>query len=234
MADEWMSKEEEREQIAAAEQEARLSRAEVYGRWGKFGKFLKAVVRPLFCFLFPFRVKGLEHLPDDHRPLIVCCNHISMLDPVFLLFSQKRADIHFMGKEELFRSGVAAWLLGKQCGSFPIARGSRDTGALEFAERLVTERKWMGIFPEGTRSKTGKLGHFKSGAALIAARTQAYVLPVAVTTKRQKVKPFRRVTVSFGEPLSPAALELTGEKPNLRVATRAMTAAVESLMEAAV
>ena len=233
MSEELTNKEAESTALAAEEQLEEVRRAEDYGKWGKCGRVLKAIARPIFRLLFPFRVKGLENVPTDDRPLIVCCNHISMVDPVFLLFAQKRADIYFMGKAELFRSGFLAWLLGKQCGSFPVSRGKGDMGALDCAERLVAERKWMGIFPEGTRSKTGELGRFKSGAALIAAKTQAYVLPVSVTTKDQKVKAFRRVTVSFGAPLSPAELELDGEKPNLRVATRAMTAAVETLMEAA-
>ncbi len=233
MADELTTKEEQREQIAVEEQKERLSRVEEYGKWGKFGRVLKAIVRPIFHLLFPFKVTGLENLPTDDRPLIVCCNHISMIDPVFLLLAQKQADIFFMGKEELFRSGFLAWLLGKQCGSFPVSRGKGDMNALARAEQLIAERKWMGIFPEGTRSKTGELGRFKSGAALLAAKTQAYVLPVSVTTKEQKVKAFRPVTVSFGVPLSPTDLELVGEKPNLRVATRTMTASVKALMEGA-
>ena len=231
MTEEQTTKEEQREQIAAQETAERVRRAEEYGKWGRFGHILKAIIRPIVRLIFPYRVTGLQHLPADDRPLIVCCNHISMVDPVFLLLAQKRADIYFMGKAELFRSEFSAWLLGKQFGSFPVSRGKGDMHALDRAEQLIAERKWMGIFPEGTRSKTGELGRFKSGAALLAAKTQAYVLPVAVTTKNQKVKAFRRVTVSFGEPLSPAELELVGEKPNLRVATRAMTAAVAALME---
>lgn len=231
MADELTTKEAEREKAADEELSERLSRAEEYGKWSKFGHVLKAIIRPLFHLLFPFKVKGRENIPTDDRPLIVCCNHISMVDPVFLLLAQKQEDIYFMGKEELFRSGFLAWLLGKQWGSFPVSRGKGDMNALALAEQLIAERKWMGIFPEGTRSKTGELGRFKSGAALLAAKTQAYVLPVSVTTKNQKVKAFRRVTVSFGAPLSPTELELCGEKPNLRVATRAMTAAVSALME---
>jgi len=231
MTEEWTDRESAREQIATQEKEERLHRVKEYGKWGALGHTLKALIRPLFRLLFPFRVTGLEHIPQDNRPMIVCCNHISMLDPVFLLYAQKRADVYFMGKAELFRVGIFAWFLGKQCGSFPVTRGKGDTGALDHAEQLIAERKWMGIFPEGTRSKTGELGNFKSGAALIAAKTQAHVLPVALTTKDQKVKAFRRVTIAFGEPLSPTELELCGEKPNLRVATRAMAAAVKALME---
>ncbi len=231
-SNERLPDETEREHIERQEKEDRLRRAKEYGVWRKVGYTLKAILRPLFRLLFPFQVKGLENLPTDDRPLMVCSNHISMLDPVFLLYAQKRADVFFMAKSELFRFGFLAWLLGKQCGAFPVARGKGDTGAIDRAQQLIAERKWVGIFPEGTRSKTGELGRFKSGAALIAAQTQAHVLPVAVTAKDQKVKLFRRVTVSFGAPLSPEELELAGEKPNLRVATRAMTAAVQTLMEA--
>ncbi len=231
MSEEWTAKEAEREQIVKEEQSERLRNPEEYGRWGKLGKVIKWLIRPLVWLLFPYKAKGLENIPTDDRPLIVCSNHISMTDPVFLLLAQKQANIYFMGKEELFRSGFLAWLLGKQCGSFPVCRGKGDTNALVRAEQIIAERKWMGIFPEGTRSKTGELGRFKSGAALIAAKTQAHVLPVAITTKNQKVKPFRRLTVAFGAPLSPTDLQLDGEKPNLRVATRAMTAAVAGLME---
>lgn len=232
MSEEWTAKEAEREQIAAEEHSERLRNPEEYGRWGKLGKALKWLLRPLFWLLFPYKAKGVENIPTDDRPLIVCSNHISMTDPVFLLYAQKQANVYFMGKEELFRSGFLAWFLGKQCGAFPVSRGKGDTNALARAEQIIAERKWMGIFPEGTRSKTGELGRFKSGSALIAAKMQAHVLPVAITTKNQKVKLFRRVTVTFGAPLSPAELQLDGEKPNLRVATRAMTAAVSSLMGA--
>ncbi|MBR3289892.1 MAG: 1-acyl-sn-glycerol-3-phosphate acyltransferase [Clostridia bacterium] len=190
----------------------------------------KRIVYPFLQLLFPYRVIGRENIPPaGSGGLILCCNHISLADPLFLMIGQKR-HVFFMGKEELFRHRLAAWFF-RQVGVFSVSRGKGDTGALDEAEHILREGEIMGIFPEGTRSKTGELLRFKSGAAVLAAKTQMPVLPACVMTKNQKVKPFRRTTVVFGTPLSPEALSLTGEKPNLRAATRTMMAAVQTLME---
>jgi len=84
----------------------------------------------------------------------------------------------------------------------------------------------MGIFPEGTRSKDGRLMRFKSGAALIAARTGASVLPVGID---RRAKAFRRVTVTVGDLITPEELHLTGDAPDLRYATRLMRERVAAL-----
>ena len=140
----------------------------------KFGRFLLWLVRPLLYLLFPYKIKGLENVPDqDGRHLILCSNHISNLDPVFLLAGIRKRPIYYMAKAELFTNRLAVWFFEKQFGAFPVRRGKGDTGSLETAERIVREGKLMGIFPEGTRSKDGRLGRAKSGAALIAARTGA-------------------------------------------------------------
>lgn len=89
---------------------------------------------------------------------------------------QKR-HVYFMAKEEIFKNRLATWFFAKQLGAFPVKRGAGDTGALDTARRIVEEGKLLGIFPEGTRSKDGRLGRAKSGAALIAAQTGASVLP---------------------------------------------------------
>ena len=190
----------------------------------------KKLVVPIVRVLFPYRIIGRENIPPaGSGGLILCCNHISMFDPVWLLIGQKR-HIFFMGKEEAFRKRLPAWIL-RQVGAFPVSRGKGDTGALDEAEHILRQGEVMGIFPEGTRSKTGELLRFKSGTMVLAAKTQTPVLPVCIVTKNQKVKPFRRTTVVFGEVLTPEALSLTGESPNLRAGTRTLMAAVQKLME---
>ena len=84
----------------------------------------------------------------------------------------------------------------------------------------------MGIFPEGTRSRDGRLMRFKSGAALIAARTGAAVLPVGID---RRAKAFRRVTITVGDLITPEELHLAGESPDLRYATRLMRERVGAL-----
>ncbi len=187
-----------------------------------FGKFLLWFLKPLAWIIFPFKAIGRENIPQTpgQPPLILCCNHISEIDPVFLEMCQKR-HVYFMAKEEIFKNRLSAWLFGKQLGAFPVKRGAGDTGALDTARAIVGDGRLLGIFPEGTRSRDGQLGRAKSGAALIAAQTGASILPVAIVTKNQKVKPFRRSRIVFGKPLTPAELHLDSpEHPDLRFASR--------------
>ncbi len=187
-----------------------------------FGKFLLWFLKPLAWIIFPFKAIGRENIPDTpgQPPLILCCNHISEIDPVFLEMCQKR-HVFFMAKEEIFRSRLSSWFFGKQLGAFPVKRGAGDTTALDTARAIVGDGRLLGIFPEGTRSRDGQLGRAKSGAALIAAQTGASILPAAIITKNQKVKPFRRSRIVFGQPLTLEELHLDHpDHPDLRFASR--------------
>ena len=187
-----------------------------------FGKFLLWFLKPLAWIIFPFKAIGRENIPDTpgQPPLVLCCNHISEIDPVFLEMCQKR-HVFFMAKEEIFRNRLSSWFFGKQLGAFPVKRGAGDTAALDTARAIVGDGRLLGIFPEGTRSKDGRLGRAKSGAALIAAQTGASILPAAIITKNQKVKPFRRSRIVFGQPLTLEELHLDHpDHPDLRFASR--------------
>lgn len=197
------------------------------------GRFLLWFFKPLAWILFPFKTVGVSNIPDapGRPPLVLCCNHISVIDPVFLEMCQKR-HVYFMAKEEIFKNRFANWFFGKQFGAFPVKRGAGDTKALDISRKIVEEGKLLGIFPEGTRSKDGKLGRAKSGAALIAAQTGASVLPVAIVTKHQKLKLFRPTRIVFGRPLSPEELHLDNpEHPDLRFASRLVMEKIGGMIE---
>ncbi len=197
------------------------------------GRFLLCFFKPLAWLLFPFKTVGRSNIPDTpgHPPVILCCNHISVIDPVFLEMCQKR-HVYFMAKEEIFKNRLATWFFGKQFGAFPVKRGAGDTNALDISRKIVEEGKLLGIFPEGTRSKDGKLGRAKSGAALIAAQTGASILPVAIVTKNQKLKLFRPTRIVFGRLLSPEELHLDNpEHPDLRFASRLIMEKIGGMME---
>lgn len=199
----------------------------------KLGRFLIRTLGPLVRVCMRVRLVGGENIPrtPGDPPLVLCSNHISVWDPVLLIVAQPR-HIYFMAKAELFGNRLFAWLLGKQFGAFPVKRGTGDTGAIDVAKQLVKDGKLMGIFPEGTRSKDGKLLRAKSGASLIVSQTGAYVLPVAIVSKNQKVRPFRPTTLIIGKPLSPADLKLDDPTaPDLRFATRKIMGTIASLME---
>lgn len=199
------------------------------------GRVCVRLLGPIVRLLMRVQVIGTENIPTEagNPPLILCSNHISNWDPVLLEVAYPARHIYFMAKAELFKNPVFAWLLGKQFGAFPVKRGTGDTHALDVAKQLVNEGKLMGIFPEGTRSKDGKLLRAKSGTALIASQTGATLLPVAMVAKGQQLRPFRRTKIVYGKPLSPADLHLDNpDKPDLRYASRHMMETIAALIAA--
>ena len=198
----------------------------------KLGRFLVAVLRPIYFLVFPYKIHGAEHIPPENgEPCILCPNHISNLDPVVLMCGLKRP-IYFMAKAELFRNRLTAWLFTEVFGAFPVNRGKGDTTAVDTAVELVKEGKLFGIFPEGTRSTNGQLLRAKSGVSLITSRTGALVIPVAIKTKNQQVRPFRMTHVIVGEPMTPEELHLTDpEHPDLRYSSRKIMERIRQLME---
>ncbi len=196
------------------------------------GRSLIHILRPLILFFMRVQIVGRENFPSEDTPLVLCCNHISNWDPILLILANHKRHVHFMAKAELFSNHLFSWFLGKQMGAFPVRRGTGDTSAIDAAKRLVNDRKLMGIFPEGTRSKDGKLLRAKSGAALIVAQTGACVLPAAVVTRDQKIRMFQRVKVVYGKPLTPEELHLTdSERPDIRYATRLIMKTIGELIE---
>ncbi len=130
----------------------------------------------------------------------MCANHISNLDPPLLGAGIDR-QVHFMAKEELFRIPVISFLITK-FGAFPVKRGAGDRGAIRTALSLLEEGKILGIFPEGTRSKTGEVGAGLPGVAMFALKSQATVVPVAIVGPYRL---FRPVTIVYGEPIDLSA-----------------------------
>ncbi len=152
----------------------------------------KLVARILLRILFCWRASGVENVPRRGR-VILCANHISWWDPVILACSLQRR-VYFMAKEELFSFGPFRWFL-RALGAFPVRRGQPDRAAIRHALQLLQEGKVVGIFPEGTRSRTGVLGRSEPGAALLAVLAKAPVIPVLIRGPYRFRAP---VSVTFG------------------------------------
>lgn len=177
---------------------------------------------------FKFRAEGVENLPQTGG-YILCSNHRSYLDPIFLGVKVKR-QLAFMAKEELFRVKVLGPII-KKLGAFPIARGKGDTGAVEFAIDTVKSGKALMLFPEGTRSKDGKLLKLKSGVIVIASQSQGLIVPSAIVFEG-KLRFRRKVTVRYGKPISCDELELNGvDRQSLKAAREKLTARISELLE---
>lgn len=140
--------------------------------------FANVVMRLLVRLIARGKVEGLENVPLDGSFILVA-NHISWLDPP-LLGSLLPRDVRFMAKEELFRKPFVGWVV-KNYRAFPVRRGEGDKQALRTALDILRTGGVLGMFPEGTRSKNGGLQQGHSGAALLAVKAGAPVLPIAIT-----------------------------------------------------
>ncbi|MBQ4037624.1 MAG: 1-acyl-sn-glycerol-3-phosphate acyltransferase [Clostridia bacterium] len=166
--------------------------------------------RPLIRFFFPCRLVNCPAvLPETG--IIVCPNHISFFDPLFLAISLPRK-LTFMAKEELFHKPIVGkWMKG--CGVIPLSRDGGDAAKLRRAVRELKAGKIMTIFPQGTRCRHPlNKEEFKAGAGLMAALSGAKILPVGIFTKKYKVRLFRRTYIHFGELLSLSAAEELSKK----------------------
>ncbi|HLW48825.1 MAG TPA: lysophospholipid acyltransferase family protein [bacterium] len=164
----------------------------------------RLLLRLLLRMGFGFRVEGRGHEPEA-GPVVVVSNHLSDLDPL-VVGSALRRRVTFMAKHELFQiPGVRWWVTA--CGAFPVRRGAPDRQALRTALAILHGGGIVVMFPEGTRGWDRTLRDPEPGAALLARRTGAALLPVAIlgtdmVLPRDAHRLHRgRITVRIGPPL---------------------------------
>ncbi|BDE06130.1 1-acyl-sn-glycerol-3-phosphate acyltransferase [Vulcanimicrobium alpinum] len=156
----------------------------------------KFAVTAIATALFRYRVIGAEKVPRDGG-VIIAANHISNFDPPLLGIGVPRP-VSYMAKKELFALPVLGPLL-PHLNAFPVDRQAGGTAALRASLRMLKEGRCVGIFPEGGRNVSGT-NEEKAGAAFLAAASGAPVVPAAIVGTRS-LRPFRRITVVFGDPL---------------------------------
>ncbi|MBQ3417698.1 MAG: 1-acyl-sn-glycerol-3-phosphate acyltransferase [Ruminococcus sp.] len=188
-----------------------------------FYNVVRAIFKPIFYLKDRIKIEGRENVPEEGA-YILASNHIEATDPIHIGLAIKR-QIMFMAKAELFENKFAAWFF-RHLGAFPVDRGKGDKTAINHFEEVIKEGYLMGIFIEGTRSKTGEFLPPKNGVSLIAYDTKAPVIPICVTkTKRGKV-------VHFDKPLSIEELGLlNGKAREFRVASRMIMEKIKALRE---
>jgi 1-acyl-sn-glycerol-3-phosphate acyltransferase len=182
-------------------------------------------VEAVFSNLYHLEVEGQEKVPLT-GPVIIAGNHLSALDIVLGAVSPR--PLVFIGRGDLFGYPGLRLVLN-DLGIIPVARGNADVGAIKAALRVLQTGGAVGIFPEGTRSRSHTLASFKTGVAALAIRSGAQVVPVGISGTDlawpvgSYPRLFRTISLKFGDPI---ASKDFGDKTN-KFAMMALAETVE-------
>jgi 1-acyl-sn-glycerol-3-phosphate acyltransferase len=177
--------------------------------YGALYPVARAVLTPLFRFGWRVHTTGLDHVPTTGGA-VIAPNHVSVLDSFFVPLVLPRR-ITYVGKAEYMDDWKTKYLLPAM-GMIPIDRkgGEASQAALDTAAGVLERGELFGIYPEGTRSRDGKLHRGHTGAARLALRTGSPIVPVGLVGTREVQPPeakfpqlFRPVWIRIGRPIDP-------------------------------
>lgn len=166
-------------------------------------------LRTLFTATLKLRVYDRRHVPRVGGA-ILACNHQSYLDPPLVGCTILPRTAHFMARRSLFSNSFFGSII-RAYDAFPVDRDAADLGAIRHAMRLLRAGEIVMLFPEGTRTRTGRLGEAKAGVAMIAERAGVPVVPVliegafGVWPARNLLPAPGDVNIIFGAPLTARA-----------------------------
>ncbi|MGA2513315.1 MAG: lysophospholipid acyltransferase family protein [Candidatus Limnocylindrales bacterium] len=203
-----------------------------------FPRFTGASLRLLAACTARVTVEGLENLPAS-GPALVVCNHASNADGMLLMAYVVPAmgrPMGWLGKEEALRWPFFGWAM-RQNGVFGIRRGAGDLEAFRLARAVLDEGRVLAVFPEGTRSPDGALQEAKEGATVLAVRSGAPILPIAIAGShrfwpRGRLLPRfgRRMAVRVGETFTLSIPRGGDRHESLRLATAELMRHVAELL----
>lgn len=179
------------------------------GGAGALQRRTRRVMKPAVTRLWDVEMSGYDGLPVD-GPAILCANHISFFDSALLALTLPR-NISFVGKAEYMDSWKTKYVFPAM-GMIPIDRsgGEKSNAALDTAREVLERGELFGIYPEGTRSRTGDLYKGRTGAARLALAVGCPIYPVGIvgTDEIQPPdarfpKPRRSCSITIGRPIAP-------------------------------
>jgi 1-acyl-sn-glycerol-3-phosphate acyltransferase len=159
----------------------------------------RQMFRIMFNLFYRYCIEGSQNIPNMGGA-VIAPNHMSFFDPPLAGAAMKRP-LYFMAKKELFDIPVFGWAI-KQTNSFPVKRGVQDISAVRHAFSLLEKGHLLLMFPEGTRSRDGKLGKARSGVGMVACNAQVPLIPVKIENTNMMLK-FKRIKIKYGKPIYP-------------------------------
>lgn len=172
---------------------------------------LYPLLRAIFFGWHRVEVRGRNGLPPRQSGVVYLANHVSAADGPVLATSLWPRPLWFASKEGLYRGWLQglAWMLGTALHTFPVRRDRWDESTALLFEDLVRRRRDVLLFPEGTRSRSGRLQRGRAGVGLLLLRAQpAAVVPVLIQGLERILPPGRglairrrRALVRFGTPM---------------------------------
>lgn len=160
---------------------------------------LKSFLMLLWKIIFRLEVRHADRFPKDGA-VVLACNHVSLADPPLVGTASPRK-VNIMAKQELFVPVLGT--IYRILGAFPVKRGGADLTAIKHGIEVLKNEGCLMIFPEGTRSRTGKLGPAQPGALMMASKARAVIVPTCIvgTDFKREHRWWPKVVVSFAEPI---------------------------------
>jgi 1-acyl-sn-glycerol-3-phosphate acyltransferase len=169
----------------------------------KFSRLLVLTVSKLY---FRIEFEGVERIPSD-GPMIIAPNHASYLDPLWVSIPIKRP-MRYMTWDKMVSLPLLGTLM-KAYGAFPVNVDVGDRGALRRSLEQLKTGGGLVIFPEGSRTRTGRLLPFKPGVIRLATETNAPILPVTIIGGYRAFSPHHlaprpyKLKIIYHEPIKP-------------------------------
>ena len=209
------------------------------GKRGVVYLIARFVLRPLFLLALRPTVVGRQNVPAT-GPFIIASNHLSFIDSMVIPLMAPRR-VGYLAKAEYFTgTGISGWLtrtLFTALGALPVERETHRAAqaALDTAMTVLNAGGGFGIYPEGTRSRDGRLARGKTGVGWLALTAECPVVPVAVVGT-DRVQPIgaswprpHHVSVIFGAPLT--FPELKGKAGNGKARREVTDTIMEAIAE---